>query len=343
VLGYKSDELLVWRQGNVEIELPIEAYEEEQPPVSHTFIHSNSSGKKYYRNNALVYEDASETTPLVSFNEATIGNLSDSNYYKGIIGEIAIYHRALGAKEIEKINNYITEKWATVVKIKEGTACVTSSPGYLTIANSDNWGSTSTPNGGTLAFAGCTSGFTQIGTIDDLDCNNGVYTGDTSGSCVTLDCATDPNTTNTLSDGTWDSTSATYLQVVTGTCDSGYTGSPTITRDTGNYTNETSSCIPITCAAHMPNVNGTSIYVYEVPAGTNCVRVRNQGWSNDFNKCLSDGRWYAHSGLKNNPPAGFTYADGSKETITNTFAGCTGSEPQYSCTTWTNAGGGSCL
>ena len=294
ILGYKSDTELVWRQGSDEIIIPIEAYSATQNPVAHTFIFSVGGGKQYYRNGALIYDDNTQTTPLVDFTNATIGNLNDTSYYNGIIGEVAIFKRALGYQEIDGIHGYITDKWVNVQKIKKGTTCTTGSPGYIGAGANISWNeSVPVDNGGQLTFSACTGGTSQVGTVGALNCKNGVFTRTNSGTCENLGCS-DPNISDPLPNGTWDSTSANDTQVVTGTCSGGYAGSPTITCTAGTYGGLTGSCVaPQDCPAHSVKYNSNSLVIAVSQTSPNtCATYLYNGYSSgSYNYCCPSGKW----------------------------------------------------
>ncbi len=88
----------------------------EKPRVF-TFIHSNTSGKQTYINGNLSGE-SSDTTNLTNMKQLKIGSS-----YKGEIGEIVIFSRALSQTERESVESYLGNKWNVEIS-KSNQSCI---------------------------------------------------------------------------------------------------------------------------------------------------------------------------------------------------------------------------
>jgi hypothetical protein len=186
-LCYASDEVVTIGQGSNKISVAIAPFTNvnDQEVIQHIITHSNSDGKKYYRNGALVHADPTNTTPLESNDNTTIGR-DGNNYYNGNILELAIVKRVLPSHEIKPISDYLISKW-DINEVAGGTGCTPASPGYQDITDGQ-WTGNGTISDGAVALITCINGTSEIGTISPLSCSNGVYSGGTGGSCGVVGC-----------------------------------------------------------------------------------------------------------------------------------------------------------
>jgi hypothetical protein len=317
-LGYETDTTLVFSQGGNKETIAIEPYSESSKPVSHVFVHDSVNGKKYYRNGALVFANASNTSGVDIDTGAVVGR-NGNDYFDGNIGEYAIYSRALTAAEITRNTLSLATKWKLEVTTDDTVCLGTStphSPGYVTIANGV-WPDAA--NGGNSAINCTVGGEVVIGTIDDMLCTNGVWSsGVTTGTCGVLNCTTDPDDApHTLANGDWGVASATDSQVINGICNGGFAGAPTIQCVSGSYVNPTGGCVTSNdCGANssghidisgIPNAqdwnyNGSAIPGYQLH-GTilpfACSPTFSQGIDLIGMRCISgswnDGYWHNQS------------------------------------------------
>jgi len=125
LLGYRNNTTIrhshYLNGSNIELNQIIPAYSSPQVRI-HTFLFDANSGggKKYWENGGGVEDagasGANQKLPLVKYDKATIGY----NYigggtqvdYRGSIGEIIIFTRALKNKERQRIENYLSKKFS---------------------------------------------------------------------------------------------------------------------------------------------------------------------------------------------------------------------------------------
>jgi prepilin-type N-terminal cleavage/methylation domain-containing protein len=116
-LGYESNEVILFGQHNNNYQFPTDVFVQYHVKV-HAFRFSSSVGKNYYRNGLKIDSSGSSggsldsTAGLLSYDNARIGSYSYYNYhYKGDIGEIIIFNKALNNDEIKDIEKYLGRKW----------------------------------------------------------------------------------------------------------------------------------------------------------------------------------------------------------------------------------------
>lgn len=83
-------------------------------PHLHSGVFSLSSGKKYYHNGTAGKSDA-VTSAILGNTSMSIGKGSTAGYYKGLIGEIIFFTRALTKSERWAIESYLGHKWGISV------------------------------------------------------------------------------------------------------------------------------------------------------------------------------------------------------------------------------------
>ncbi len=83
-------------------------------PRIHTGVFSTSLGKKYYLNGTAGNSSSSQTAAISNNTALTVGYFT-GYYYKGYIGEIIIYRRALRDQERWAVENYLAKKWGITV------------------------------------------------------------------------------------------------------------------------------------------------------------------------------------------------------------------------------------
>ena len=78
----------------------------------HSFVFGKEIGKKIYSNEGSEPSiSPTQTSPLISYQGASIANYRGISYYDGSIAEIIIYSRALIDKERQGVETYLSKKW----------------------------------------------------------------------------------------------------------------------------------------------------------------------------------------------------------------------------------------
>ena len=112
ILGYSSNTTITHSHlGSAnKIENTISAYDIPIPRV-HSFAFGRKFGKESYTNGGQKISNASQTNPLASYTNSSIGKAYTANYFKGFVGEIIIYSRNLNDADRKLIETYLIEKW----------------------------------------------------------------------------------------------------------------------------------------------------------------------------------------------------------------------------------------
>ena len=122
-LGYSLDNKVIHAQGANSYESTISAYSDSSDkPRIFTFISDSSSGKKTYINGILAAQ-SSDTSQLSGLG----ANFPIGKSYRGEIGEIAIFTRALKAEERKSVEDYVGKKFTAKVNRDSvaGGSCTT--------------------------------------------------------------------------------------------------------------------------------------------------------------------------------------------------------------------------
>lgn len=119
-IGYRYDNDLTFDQGgDDQCEFGIASYNNTAIANIHTFISSVAAGYKSYYLNGTQECNNTSTTPLSSYNGASIGSYDpgggDAGYYIGYIAEIIIFKRAVNENEQNDIQQYLSKKWGITV------------------------------------------------------------------------------------------------------------------------------------------------------------------------------------------------------------------------------------
>jgi len=111
ILGYSSNTTITHSHLGTanKIENTISAYGNPIPRL-HTFAFGRKFGKESYTNGGQKISSSSQTTPLASYTNSSIGKASAS-YFKGYIGEIIVYSKDLSDSDRKLIEAYLIEKW----------------------------------------------------------------------------------------------------------------------------------------------------------------------------------------------------------------------------------------
>ena len=112
ILGYSSNTTIAHSHLGTanKIENTISAYGSPTPRV-HSFAFGRKFGKESYTNGGQKISSASQTNPLASYTNSSIGKAYTANYFKGFVGEIIIYSRNLNDADRKLIETYLIEKW----------------------------------------------------------------------------------------------------------------------------------------------------------------------------------------------------------------------------------------
>jgi prepilin-type N-terminal cleavage/methylation domain-containing protein len=110
-LGYRLENLLV--QAHIDKDY-FKTFPNFTSPIFriHSFVFGKEIGKKIYSNEGSEPSISSkQTSPLISYQGASIANYRGISYYDGSIAEIIIYSRALIDKERQGVETYLSKKW----------------------------------------------------------------------------------------------------------------------------------------------------------------------------------------------------------------------------------------
>ncbi len=284
-LGYSLNGKVIHAQGSNSYTANVSSYEDSKDKSrTFTFVSDSATGKKTYINGVLAAE-SSDTTKLSGITSLAIGKS-----YRGEIGEIAIFTRALRGEERKSVEDYGGKKWT--VKINRdvvaggscttGTVtdsgcsmdCSTSSFAGISSPSSVTDGQTVTATCGQLGFGGTTSVTCANGNLSGSACSCASGYTLSGGACVAQCAVSIAGVSSTTPVGIGSGTltcNATHYNGATinytcasGTltpsgscaCATGYTGSSCSTCDTG-YTASGSDCIS-QCAVSVAGVTSTA-------------------------------------------------------------------------------------
>jgi len=257
-------------------------------PRVFSFVHDSSAGKKTYINGVLA-ASSSNTSNLTNMTSLKIGKS-----YKGQIGEIIIFNRALTTEERQSVEDYLGKKWgSTILRGSTSGSCssgivtndgcklkctVPTTTGITTTSVEDGSGSltcNSSQNfSGSLGYS-CSSGVFSRTDSATCGCATGYVL---SGSSCTVSTCTVPSTTGittaTVNSGSGSLTCDSANNFSTAlalpyTCSNGtftYTGNSTCSCADG-YTLSGSSCVitSVSCSGgtiSTPTIFGTSYKVH---------------------------------------------------------------------------------
>jgi len=119
-VGYRDDTNITWGQNGNDYNITVTAYSAPIPRIHALVFNSSASTPKTYRINGVTqtlidsYGSAVASQGLTGFNNATFGlygTTPNDTYYKGNIGEIIIFSRAVKTEERQSIENYLSKKW----------------------------------------------------------------------------------------------------------------------------------------------------------------------------------------------------------------------------------------
>lgn len=113
ILGYRNDNTITQAHYANDMDYGlIPSYNQPQPRM-HTFIFNNSYGKKYWLNGGINPDqsNSTQTSPISSYDNPTIGCFAGSSCYNGDIGEIIIIKRSLLRSERMAVESYLSKKY----------------------------------------------------------------------------------------------------------------------------------------------------------------------------------------------------------------------------------------
>jgi len=118
-VGYRYSDVITWGQYGNDYDIEIEPYGIATPRIHSLVFNSTATTPKiYYLNGAAqIASDTDEGTVgsegLASYESASFGfyGAGEDTYYKGNIGEIIIFNRALKTEERQSIEKYLSKKW----------------------------------------------------------------------------------------------------------------------------------------------------------------------------------------------------------------------------------------
>lgn len=202
-----------------------------------TFVHSATTGNKTYINGVLASEDATKTNHLSGITSLPIGK-----NYKGEIGEIAIFTRALKSDEARSIEDYFAKKWSRKNNrdsVSSSSACV----GYTITED----GCDTSASSCSINIAGLITTVPATTSSTAASCNQTDYSGSVSFTCVAGTASISGSCTQSLScsetpAGVASAITASHGAIGSATCNvAGYTGNATYSCNNG-VASFTSSC-----------------------------------------------------------------------------------------------------
>jgi prepilin-type N-terminal cleavage/methylation domain-containing protein len=117
-IGYRNDTTLTWGQFANDYDITVASYTSPTPRIHAAVFNSSATSPKIYFINGAqqtlnVNGSPTASQGLTSYTNATFGfyGTGQNVYYKGNIGEIIIFNRALKTEERRSIEEYLSKKW----------------------------------------------------------------------------------------------------------------------------------------------------------------------------------------------------------------------------------------
>lgn len=108
--GYRSDNFITQAHYYNDTDKNIGAFKSIINRIN-SFVFSIDYGKSIYTNGGGKTSNSTQTSPIISYLDATIGNYGGATYYNGTIAEIIFYTRALTDQERQGVEAYLSKKW----------------------------------------------------------------------------------------------------------------------------------------------------------------------------------------------------------------------------------------